>query len=134
MRHTAFEHHFGDDEQDKNLKTFFSQSENLSGIFNWVLDGLRMLRKEGFTIPQKVKDAIAIYREDSDGIRSFVNDCLVPHNGTRISRTDVYHAYEAWSKENCYPVLNAKLFYKDLYRLVPHLESNGQRLILDYDL
>jgi len=127
-----FDHHFEDGEQDKNLKMLFAQPENLSGILNWTLDGLRMLREEGFSIPQKVKDATASYREDSDDIGNFVNDCLVPNTKARINRTDVYHAYETWSKENSCCVLNAKSFYNELYRIVKHLNSNGTRWILDY--
>ena len=109
------------------IASFFAVNRDRDAFFT-----IGMLREEGFSIPQKVKDATASYREDSDDIGNFVNDCLVPNTKARINRTDVYHAYETWSKENSCCVLNAKSFYNELYRIVKHLNSNGTRWILDY--
>ena len=43
------------EEQDTELKKLFRQLDNKSGILNWLIEGYRMLRKEGLILPEKVK-------------------------------------------------------------------------------
>ena len=54
-----FERHFEEWEQDRKLKEQFARPENLSGILNWCIDGLRLLEAEGFAEPQAVRAATA---------------------------------------------------------------------------
>lgn len=49
--------------------------EELAGVFNWVLAGLkRLLKQKKFTESQIVKDMIAEYRRESDSVACFLRD------------------------------------------------------------
>ena len=52
-----FERHFEENEQDKDLKKFFAEESNLSGILNWCLEGYRMYLSEGLKPPASVLKA-----------------------------------------------------------------------------
>lgn len=66
-----FERHFLPQEQDTGLKTPFRQQENLSGIFNWLIEGYRMLKSEGLTVPERVLQATKEYRQETDIVGTF---------------------------------------------------------------
>jgi len=42
----TFDRHFAPEEQDKNLKHRLRSSENISAVFNWLLEGWNLYRKE----------------------------------------------------------------------------------------
>ena len=71
-----FNRHFSEEEQDKTLKRRLRQTENLSGILNWCLDGLRLLQETGLDAPRTVREATAQYRRDSDKIARFVDEMM----------------------------------------------------------
>ena len=52
-----FNRHFEEGEQDQGLKGQFAQPENLSGIFNWCLEGYRKFCQRGLETPDAVKKA-----------------------------------------------------------------------------
>ena len=47
VRVVEFTRHFTEDEQDPTLKDMLRQPKNLSGILNWLLDGLRKVQTNG---------------------------------------------------------------------------------------
>lgn len=72
----SFDRHFEPHEQDKHLKDKLRRKEELSGILNWCLEGLRLYRKDGLKAPAAVQKATNAYRADSDKIGNFINECL----------------------------------------------------------
>lgn len=94
-----FNRHFSEDEQDKSLKETLKQPENLSGILNWLLEGLKKYREYGLTRPQSVIELTAKYREDNDKIGSFIHDCLVASN-ENVTHKNVYEVFKIWCIEN----------------------------------
>ena len=73
----AFNRHFGPEEQDKGLKDRLKEKDNLSGLLNWCLDGLKAYYAEGAIPPLDVVNATKQYEEDSDKIGSFIGECLI---------------------------------------------------------
>ena len=71
-----FKRHFKEAEQDKGLKALFAEEDNLSGIFNWCLEGYKVFRRERLESPKAVIDAIQEYRNDSDRIGQFIEAWL----------------------------------------------------------
>jgi putative DNA primase/helicase len=63
-----------DDEQDKDLaRTIIS--EELSGVFNWLLRHLqRLLTQRRFTESKIVQETIQAYRTDSDSVAGFISE------------------------------------------------------------
>ena len=62
-----FNRHFTEVEQDRGLKRKLTSERSLSGILNWCLEGLRLMRKEGMEAPPSVAAAIKQYHGDRCG-------------------------------------------------------------------
>ena len=61
-----------DEKQDKNLAKRIISKE-LSGIFNWVLEGLdRLLKQQQFTESPKAKSLLEEMRLESDSVAQFM--------------------------------------------------------------
>ena len=61
-------------EQDKNLHTKIIESE-LSGVFNWVLEGLnRLLEQKRFSDCEAAQRAVEQYRIESDSVQMFLSE------------------------------------------------------------
>lgn len=73
---------------------------NLSGVLNWCLDGLRLAQETGFDPPPAVLAATAQYQQDSDKISRFVEDMMVPDITSEIRTEDAYRAYQEWCARN----------------------------------
>ena len=61
-------------EQDKNLHTKIIKDE-LPGVFNWVLQGLnRLLKQGGFSECKAAQQAVEQYRIESDSVQMFLSE------------------------------------------------------------
>ena len=109
-----FNRHFEEHEQDKTLKATLTDPENLSGIFNWAVEGYRLFKSEGLDEPEEVKSATAQYRQDSDRISQFIDSWLEEgkdENGLyEVSTKAAYRVYSRWCDEMNYHPDNYKNF------------------------
>ena len=61
-------------QQDKTLSYRISENE-LSGVFNWALDGLkRLLKQQRFSQSDAVSNALEQYKTESNSVQMFIND------------------------------------------------------------
>lgn len=97
-----FEHHFSEAERDEGLKNELSKPENLSGILNWCMEGLRMIEETGFDAPKAVRDATEEYRMNSDKIGRFLSDALEAYSDGQVQTIAAYGAYQEWCRTNGY--------------------------------
>ena len=135
-----FDRHFDESEQDKSLKREFAKAKNQSAIFNWLLEGYRLLTEEGFTQPESVRAATDSYRHDSDKIALFMEDTLqVDPNGEERT-SDVYYRYQRWCAENGHYTENIKNFKQGLLSLAtvtrrrPRAGGGETTLLIGYKL
>ncbi len=73
----TFDRHFKESERDLTLKDKLQEEREISGIFNWCLEGLKMFSEEGLIAPEEVKTATTIYKMDNDIISKFFRQELV---------------------------------------------------------
>lgn len=109
----SFDRHFEEHEQDKGLKNRLRQPEELSGLLNWCIEGLRLYRSEGLTAPDAVKQATEDYRSDSDKIGNFIAECLTK-TGKNSKAGDVYKAYSDWCESNGFGCENKQNFFAEM--------------------
>lgn len=109
----SFDRHFEPEEQDKKLKEKLRDKDELSGILNWCIQGLKMYREQGLEAPESVKNATAAYRSDSDKIGNFISECLTK-TGKNSKAKDVYEVYSEWCRENGFGTENKSNFYAEL--------------------
>jgi putative DNA primase/helicase len=110
----TFDRHFKASEQDKTLKDKLITPENISGIFNWCLQGLHKFNKDGLEPPQTVRAATEDYKNDSDKIGKFIADRLEKTPGKNCKAGEVYVIYQIWCEANGYGCENKGNFFADL--------------------
>ena len=108
-----------EDERNPNLAREII-AEELPGVFNWVLEGLkRLLRRGKFTECQAVRDILAAYRKESDSVAMFIEDEKWESDPTaRTTLRNLYTDYKGYCAENGYKALGRNKFGK-------RLEANG---------
>lgn len=109
----TFDRHFEPHEQDKNLKNKLIKAENLSGILNWCIGGLKLYYKDGAKPPQAVTTATDEYRTNSDKIGNFISECM-ERTGKNAKALDVYTRYKEWCLDNGFGVENKGNFFDEL--------------------
>lgn len=100
MKVIPFERHFRLGERDTGLKETLAQPENLSGILNWMLEGLRMYRAEGLDMPGSVAEATDEYREASDKLGRFLKEEMEAGPDYWVSTTEAHARYQSWCAVN----------------------------------
>ncbi|MBQ1470778.1 MAG: hypothetical protein IIZ34_00245, partial [Eubacterium sp.] len=114
IRIIPFNRHFTAEERDIDLKTFFAEPSNLSGILNWCLEGYRLYQEEGLKMPGSVQKATQDYRDQSDRLTMFTNQCLKHEVGQELRAQAVYSRYKDWCAENGFKYENASNFKKKM--------------------
>ena len=110
----TFDRHFTEKEQDRELKDKLKAANEISGIFNWCLDGLKKFREEGLTIPKEVEVATAEYEKQNDKVAKFFKQALVKNSKKNISCNDAYNKYCRWCDKNALPSLSKSEFMQYL--------------------
>jgi len=109
----SFDRHFTPEEQDRGLKNRLRDPVELSGILNWCLEGWRLYQAEGLTAPDAVRQATENYRNDSDKIGNFINECLT-ESGHNSKAGDIYKVYADWCKDSGHGVESKANFFADM--------------------
>lgn len=109
-----FTRHFTETEQDRHLKDKLISENNLSGIFNWVLDGLKNYRIEGLEKPNSIIKSTNNYNQESDKLTRFFEECLEPEAGVVCSIKDIYTIYKIWCSNSGYSTDSKQKFIEEL--------------------
>ncbi len=135
-----FDRHFDENSRDTTLKRKFAEDTVQSAILNWMIEGYRMLRKEGLSPPLSVKKAIKEYQHDSDKMAMFIEDNLVEKPDAEELTSAVYSRYQDWCKDNGYCAEGMKNFkqglqaYGQVVRKRPKSGGEKTTVLLGYKL
>lgn len=106
------------EKRNPNLAKEIIETE-LSGVFNWVLEGLkRLLIQKNFTQSKAIQTALDNYRKESDSVAMFLDDENYEPNDEHILLKNLYPEYRNFCRDNGYIALGNNKFSK-------RLESNG---------
>jgi P4 family phage/plasmid primase-like protien len=115
-----FERSFKGETADKDLKA--KLREELSGILNRALSGLRRLFSNGrFSEPPAVKVAIEEYRRENDTVASFVVDRVVDDPDGTIEKKILYSKYRFWCEGEGVRPVTQKQIKASLKHIFPKL-------------
>lgn len=141
-----FDRHFDEGEQDRTLKREFAKPENRSAILNWLIEGYCLLQKEGLEQPEAVQKATEGYRDESDKIKCFADDCLAQDDTQEVRTSSVYQRYKDWcydSGQHCENMRNFNQALRTFAEIKRKRPKNGgapstflmgYRLITDFEL
>ncbi|HNJ54936.1 MAG TPA: phage/plasmid primase, P4 family, partial [Chitinophagaceae bacterium] len=113
-------------EQDKQLHTKIIESE-LSGVFNWVLEGLNtLLEQKKFSDCEAAKQAVEKYKTQSDSVKLFIEE-----NGYQPSPDEyrvvkeLYTAYRTYCLDDGFKPVNKTNFIKRLQGFGVQIEKKN---------
>lgn len=135
----TFDKHFSQKEQDKHLKEKLKNPSEISGIFNWCLEGLKDYIKEGLIPPPEIEQATNDYEISHDKFTLFFNQELIKSK-SNTTLSCVYDRYCKWcNKNNLLPLEKAKIKEKLTQRNILKSKAtvNGRTLsnvIIGYEL
>jgi len=105
-------------EQDKNLHAKIIDKE-LSGVFNWVLQGLnRLLEQKRFSDCEAAQQAVEQYKIESNSVQMFLNENEYKRSPTNYKLIkDLYHEYRVFCNEDGMTPFKKVNFNKQLREL-----------------
>lgn len=104
-----------EDEQDINLANKIITNE-LSGVFNWILNGLKnLLKQQAFTNNEIIKIEIEKFKRESNSILMFIDEenYQISTSETKTLK-ELYFEYKTYCNDNGYRVFSKKNFSKQL--------------------
>jgi putative DNA primase/helicase len=116
-----------EDKQDKQLANRIINNE-LSGVFNWVLQGLdRLLKQKNFSKCAAVENARSDYEKQSDSVKMFIDDLNYAGSTDYTPITELYVEYTRYCIDNGFHKVHKSNFMKRLrhYRIIVERKSFG---------
>lgn len=122
-------------EQDKNLKAKIIDKE-LSGVFNWVLQGLdRLLKQTRFSNCNAAQKAVDRYKLESNSVQMFLNENEYKKGVTNYKYIqNFYHEYKCFCQEDGMIPFKKTNFIKQLRSngfLVDRVSQNKLAVFVD---
>lgn len=100
-----------------------------SGILNRLLQGLIDWKTNGLIVPEAVKDATRAYRDQSDVLGRFLNQCCVVGDDgrkVRVRASELWETFEAWAQATGSPEWKRTGFVNAMKeRRFEQITSNG---------
>jgi putative DNA primase/helicase len=102
-------------------------ASEMTGIMNWAIDGLRMLREAGhFTQPESGKASADDLTACGSPVKTFAEEMCVIGQGHRIPVANLYVAWTDFCERNGYAPTSRETFGRDLKAAYPHIEKRGR--------
>ena len=110
---------------NKNLKE--ELLEELPGILNWALAGLKKYHKDGLEKPEKVKNSISLYKQEMDTIGQFIDECIMNLEGYKVGASVVYQTYKNWAIMNGQYVMSGTKFGIEFSKKFEKVSMKGKK-------
>jgi len=113
-----FPRKFEGKEDNKNLEAELCTQEELSGILNLALTGLKRLLTNGdFSTEQTTQEARTLWIRNSDSVQAFYMDMLETSFTERIPKSTLLTAYYDYCKAQKLMPVSENSFYRDFRRV-----------------
>ncbi len=110
------------EELDEKLLT--KLEEELSGILNWSLVGLKtLLEGQSFGYTRTEDEVFAIMNSHSNPLFAFVVDCLENVEGSKITKEEMYEFYSAWCEVKKIQRISKEQLGRNLEKFCSYVQS-----------
>ena len=107
---------------------WWSRSDEMPGVLNWALAGLKRLRQQGeFTVCEASDKAVAVYREESNPAAVFLREHYREAALGEVPTGTIYGHYSTWCEANGYRALSEGSFGKEVARAFPSAQKERRR-------
>ena len=115
----------GDPNTDLNILKKITTPNELSGIFNWGIDGLtRLLNNDNFTRTKSAEDMEDYYLRASEPVKTFTEEETEPTG--RINAKTLYEAFTVWCKKYQVPPVS----YRAFNRKISEVDNTAQSQLI----
>ena len=106
-------------------------SNELAGVFNWVLDGLkRLLLNKKFTNCNAIEETLERYKTESDSAQMFlIENNYHQSNTDRMRLSDLYQHYRSFCNDDGYRACGIRVFSDRLRRKGFDVIKSGDRYV-----
>jgi putative DNA primase/helicase len=84
--------------ENRGLKGVLLEEKQLSGILRWAVEGCREYLDHGLEYPEKVLEATAAYKSESDKVEQFLAECFVRGDGFSARARPLYPEFCKWAE------------------------------------
>ncbi len=124
-----FPHTFDGKKCDPHILDKICTPKELSGLFNWAIEGLmRLLKNNEFTYEKTVEEIREQYKTLSDPVFSFAQKYITTNTTKYIEKNEVYRQFAIWCKDNDLPVTPKNMFTQDLQMHLPSMKPGRKRI------
>jgi putative DNA primase/helicase len=123
----GFDVTIAEENQDKQLPQKIINNE-LSGVFNWILQGLdRVLKQKNFSKCEAVENARTDYEKQSDSVKMFIEDFEYKTATDYTTISEIYLQYKSYCIEDGFRHVNKSNFMKRLrhFKIIVERKSIG---------
>lgn len=120
------------EEQDRFLEAKITTPEEMAGLLNWALEGLKRLLQTGkFSFSKDVQEIRAIMQRHNNPLVAFAQDCLQQKDNGRISKERMYELYVWYIQKQKkltgkdYPVLSKEQLGRQLPRHASYIMAKN---------
>jgi putative DNA primase/helicase len=120
-----------EEEQDRELHRKIIDNE-LTGVFNWVLDGLkRLLANKKFTDCTAINETLNRYRTESDSVHMFIDENnYQPSSNNRVLLKELFNGYKSFCTDDGYKPCGKKTFSDRLRKLKFDIVKSSDKYVL----
>lgn len=96
----GFDHTVPPEQRDKTLKPYLrNPAGGAPAVLAWAVEGCLRWQREGLEIPEAVRKSTAAYRDESDPLATFFEDCLRFNPQAWTSWSDIWRTYSEHAGE-----------------------------------
>lgn len=114
---------------DPHILEKITTPDELSGLFNWALEGLeRLLENNRFSYDKSTEEIREQYKTLSDPVFAFVQKYITTQSTGFLTKNEVYTKYCEWCKKHDLPVTPKNMFTMDLGKHIPNMQTGKSRV------
>ncbi len=115
----TFPNQFENEKADKKLIQKLTTKEELSGLLNFAIEGLRRLLEQGdFSSTKSIEEVRENYIRQSDSVAAFILDAIEIKSNEYIPKKKLYTAYADYCRELSYPAVPENTFHRELQKKI----------------
>ena len=107
---------------NENILDEITTQAELSGLFNWSIEGLlRLLLNGSFTYGKTIEEVMDQYKTMSDPVFAYCQEYLKSEINSHILKADLWEHYTNWCKKNKLPVTPRNILTQELSKHLPEI-------------
>jgi P4 family phage/plasmid primase-like protien len=123
-----FPNSFYGEKRDVDLLSKLITPEEMSGLLNWALEGLRRLLDKGdFSKSPSTEEVRVQYQRMASPLKAFVDDCIIVNPDSWISKEDLFREFMEYCDHHKLPKPSKTVVGRDLPRYAPSVRDERQQ-------